>query len=113
LKKLELGLGFESYRRWTDTGTEPVKSANLTVALDEGLVPRVSANLSYDRTDNLENVFEEPFDESTLLSALLSYSLGPGVALSGCYNRAYAYDDRTGVFEPVDSFAVSTAFKFY
>jgi len=112
LKKLELGLGFGSYRRWTGTGTEPVKSARLRVALEEGLVPRVSASLSYDRTDNLENVFKEPFDENTLLAAVLCYSLGPGVILSGRYNRAYVYDDRTGTFEPVDSLCISTAFKF-
>ena len=113
LKKLELGLGFESYRRWTATGTEPVKKGNLTVALEEGLVPRVSASLSYDRTENLENVFKEPFDENTVLAAVLSYSLGPGVVLSGRYNRAYAYDDGTGAFEPVNSFAISTVFKFF
>jgi hypothetical protein len=113
LKKLELGLGYESYTRSTATGTEPVKKGSVYVDLEEGLVPKVSGSARYFREGDLERVFDEPFDGGTVFAAEVSYALVPGTSLSAGYNRASVLNADTGALEPVNSFGLSAVIRFF
>jgi len=112
-KKLELGLGYENYKRVVGTTKEPVQKGNLYVSVYEGLIPKVYGEFSYDRTDNLDNVFKKPFDENTVLEANVVYQLAPMIGLQFSYNRTFQYDDETGDYEPIDSFGITTVFTFF
>ncbi len=111
-KKLELGLGYESYERYTGSSSETVQKGRAYVNVNRGLIPKVFGSLSYDRNAQLENVLDEPFDENTVLKAEVYYELAPGFAISGNLNRTFRYDDETGKNEPIDSFGISTVFMF-
>jgi len=115
LKKLEVGLGYESYKRVASATAEPepVKKGELFVNVNEGLIPKVYGSFSYRRTDNLDTVFEDPFDENTVLDANVVYRLAPIVSLSFSYNGTFRLDDETGTYERIDSFGVTTIFTFF
>jgi hypothetical protein len=113
LDKLELGLGYESYTRSAGASVEPVKKGSVYVDLEEGLVPKLSASARYFREDNLDRVFEEPFDGGTVLAVEASYALLPGTSLSAGYNRTFVMNGDTGVLEPVNSFGLSASIRFF
>jgi hypothetical protein len=113
MHKLELGAEYEDYKRVSGTGEEPVKRGKLYARVHEGLIPRVYGSLSYTRTENLADVFDDPFNEDTVLEGMLTYQLAPVVALRFSYNRTYQYNDETAVFDPVDSFGITTIFTFF
>ena len=111
--KLELGAEYEDYKRVSGSGEEPVKRGRLYARIHEGLIPRVYGSLCYTRTENIEDVFDDPFNEDTLLEGMLTYQFAPSVALRFSYNRTYQYNDETAVFDPVDSFGITTIFTFF
>lgn len=112
-KKLEVGAGYESYQRIKGTEKEPVKKGQLYAEVFEGLIPKVHGSFSYNRTDNLDKVFDEPFDENTVLDANVIYQLSRLIGLSVAYNRTFQYDDETDSYEPIDSFGITTIFTFF
>jgi len=115
LKKLEFGLGYEDYKRVTSATADPetVKKGKLYVNVYEGLIPKVHGSFSYNRIDNLNTVFQEPFDENTVLDANVIYQLARMIALSFSYNRTFKYNDETGIYDPIDSFGITTIFTFF
>jgi len=113
MRKLELGAEYGDYKRVTGTGEEPVKQGRLYARVHEGLIPRIYGSLSYTRTENLDDVFDDPFNEDTVLEGTLTYQLAPVVALRFSYNRTYQYNDEAAVFDPVDSFGITTIFTFF
>jgi len=66
-----------------------------------------------ERIDNLNTVFQEPFDENTVLDANVIYQLARMIALSFSYNRTFKYNDETGIYDPIDSFGITTIFTFF
>ncbi len=113
MRKLELGAEYGDYKRVTGNGEEPVKQGRLYARVHEGLIPRIYGSLSYTRTENLDDVFDDPFNEDTVLEGTLTYQLAPVVALRFSYNRTYQYNDEAAVFDPVDSFGITTIFTFF
>jgi len=113
MKKLELGAEYENYTRVLGTDKEPVKRGKLYARVHEGLIPRVYGSLTYTRTENLDDVFDDPFNEDTVLEGTLTYQIAPVVALRFSYNRTFQYNDETAVFDPVDSFGITTVFTFF
>ena len=112
-KKLRFGLGFENYKK-NQGGTEtPVRKGSMYVDVDKGLIPQVYGQLSYERSDNFENIFKEPFDRNTVLEANIYYELAKGIALSVNYKRTFKYNDETGDYDPIDSFGINTNFTFF
>jgi len=69
--------------------------------------------LSYDRTDNLEDIFKEPFNEDTVLKAEIYYQLASMVALQVNYKRTFKYNETTTDYDPIDSFGINTVFTFF
>jgi len=112
LKKLEFGIGYENYEKVTGSTETTIQKGNAYVNVSKGLVPKVYGGLSYDRSDNLENIFKEPFDENTLLEAKVFYELAPTIALSVHYKRTFRYNDATREYDPIDSFGINTIFSF-
>jgi len=111
-QKLEFGLGYENYEKNAGSSSETIQKGNAYVNVNRGLIPKVFGSLSYDRNAQLENVFNEPFDENTVLKAEVYYELAPGFAFSGNLKRTFRYNDETGENEPIDSFGISTVFMF-
>ncbi len=111
-QKLELGIGYENYEKSTGIGSETVQKGSAYVNVKRGLIPKVFGSLSYDRNAQLENVFNDLFDENTVLKADVYYEIAPGFAFSGILKRTFRYDDETGKNEPVDSVGISTVFMF-
>jgi hypothetical protein len=112
LKKLEIGLGYENYKRVTDGGTEQVDEGQIYVNVMRGLVPKVFGNISYNRSEDFENVLRDPLNENTLLEANVFYELSPNFALSLNVKRTSRFDDKTGKNEPIESYGISTVFMF-
>jgi len=112
LKKLEFGLGYENYEVTTGASTEKVHKGNAYVTLSEGLIPKVSGDITYNRGANFNKVFSDPFDESTLVEINGYYALAPMVSLAGGLKRTYRYNDATGENDPIDSFSITTIFTF-
>jgi hypothetical protein len=118
-EKIELGLGFESYdtTRYSiaesKNVSDSVKKAELYLGIKEGLIPKVYGSFSYKREDNLETVFENPFDNNTLLEAIVVYELATGIALSFDAKRTFRYNDVSGMYEPIDTLSVRTIFTFF
>ena len=115
VKKIEFGLGYENYKRVIDTSADPVPvhKGNIYLNIGQGLIPRVHGSASYDRDENLENVFSEPFDENTTVGAIVVIELSPMIGMSLNYNRAFQFNDQTGNYDPIDSFGINTAFSFF
>ena len=115
LKKLEVGLGYENYKRVTSATEEPepVKKGKLFLVVNEGLIPRTHGSFSYRRQEELENVLDEPFDENTVLDANVVYRLAPLVSLSFSYNRTFQRNEDTGDLDPIDAFGITTIFTFF
>ncbi len=117
-EKLEFGLGYEDYnttRYSIEAGgnvADTVRKADVYLGIKEGLIPKVYGSLSYDRNDNLESVFQQPFDDSTMLEALVVYEIAPGFAFSVNAKRTFQYNDVTRGYDPVDSFGIRTIFSF-
>jgi hypothetical protein len=117
-EKIELGLGLESYNTTrysiaeSKNVNDTVKKADLYLGIKKGLIPRVYGSFSYDREDDLESVFEYPFDSNTMLEAVVVYELAPGVALSFNAKRTFRYNDVSGEYEPIDTLGVKTVFTF-
>lgn len=112
-KKLEFGLGYENYKRNTGSDEVGVNKGKMYVNLGKGLVPKVYGSLSYNRNDELEDIFREPFDENTLLDATVFYELASSIALALSYKRTFQYNDEIAEYEPIDSFGISTHFSFF
>jgi hypothetical protein len=115
LTKLEVGLGYESYKKSASASSapEPVKKGMLFLRMGEGLIPRLHGSLTYRRADELETVLEQPFDENTALDAHVVYQFSPMIGLSLLVNRTYEYDDKAGVYDAVDLIGISTVFTFF
>ncbi|MFW6139717.1 MAG: hypothetical protein ACOC7U_11175, partial [Spirochaetota bacterium] len=107
-EKLDFGLEFKSYTKISGAEETPVKKGSMYVNVAPGLVPKVYGSLSYNRTDKLEDIFQDPFDENTVLVANISYQLAQGIALSVDYKRTFDRED-----QPIDSFGISTHFSFF
>jgi len=112
-KKLEFGLGYENFDKTTGTQTETVRKGTMFVNVEKDLIPKVYGNLSYDRTDNLEDIFKHPFNEDTVLNAEIYYELGAGISLVVNYKRTFKYNDETDEYDPIDSFGMNTVFTFF
>ncbi|RKX96044.1 MAG: hypothetical protein DRP84_02305 [Spirochaetes bacterium] len=112
-KKLEFGLGYENYKKTQDGVETPVRKGSMYVDVEKGLIPKVYGQLTYDRSDNFENIFKEPFDENTVLNADIYYELAKGIALSVNYKRTFKYNDQTDNYDPIDSFGINTNFTFF
>ncbi len=113
LKKLEIGLGYENYKRVTGAGTrQRIDEGQIYVNVMRGLVPKVFGNITYNRSEDFDNVFEDPFNENTLLEANVFYELSPNFALSLNVKRTYQFNDETGNNEPIESYGISTTFMF-
>jgi hypothetical protein len=113
IKKIELGLGYENYKQVVGTETTPVHKGNVYLNIDQGLIPRVHGSASYNRDANLENLFQDPFDENTIVGANVVFELSSMIGLSVNYNRTFQYNDQTGNFDPIDSFGITTVFTFF
>jgi len=113
-QRLEVGLGYENFDRYNQlAGTEKVQKGSMYVNVAEGLVPKVYGNLSYDRTNNLEDIFKEPFNEDTVLKAEVYYQLASSVALQVNYKRTFKYNETIDDYDPIDSFGINTVFTFF
>ena len=112
-QKLKFGLGYENYKKNQEGVETPVRKGSMYVDVDRGLIPKIYGQLTYDRTDNLENVFKNPFDENTVLGADIYYELAKNIALSINYKRTFKYNDETGKYDPIDNFGINTNFVFF
>ncbi|UCB46744.1 MAG: FecR domain-containing protein [Spirochaetota bacterium] len=118
-EKIELGLGFEAYDTTRYSLTESknvrdsVKKADLYLGIKEGLIPKVYGSFSYKREDDLETVFQYPFDSNTMLEAIVVYEIATGVKLSFNAKRTFRYNDVSDMYEPIDSLSVRTIFTFF
>jgi hypothetical protein len=113
LKKIEFGAGYEHYTRVVGTSEEPVNKGNIYINLHEGLIPKVYGSFTYDRKDNLEDVFKQPFNEDAVLNLNVTYQLSPIIALRCDYKRSFQYDDETSDYRPIDNFGITTVFTFF
>jgi hypothetical protein len=113
IKKIEIGAGYENYKQVVGTTTTPVNKGNIYLGIHQGLIPRVYGTASYDRQANLENTFREPFDENTIVGANVIIELSPIIGLSINYDRTFQYNDKTGNYDPIDSFGITTVFTFF
>jgi len=118
-RKVSLGIGFESYTMTRHSIAESkneldtVNRGELSLGIRKGLIPKLSGSVSYRREDNLETIFQQPFDSNTKLEASVTYELAEGVAIAVNAKRAFLYNDVTGQHEPIDTLGVKTVFTFF
>jgi hypothetical protein len=110
--KLATGISYGSYNRYTGSATDNVEEGQIYLRLEEGLVPNTWGQFSYDRGNNVSTIFEEPFDESTLLNLDLFYRVAPSLTMSLAYKRTFRYDDAGLQWIPIDSFGINTMVRF-
>lgn len=118
-RKVSLGIGFETYSTTRHSIAESknvadtVSKGNLSLGIREGLIPRFYGSVSYIREDDLETVFDQPFDSNTRLEANVVYEIATGVALAVDAKRTFRYNDGTGQHEPIDTLGVRTVITFF
>jgi hypothetical protein len=110
--KLAMGLGYGKYTRYTGSSSEKVEEGQIYLRMEEGLVPKIWGQITYDRLDNFGGIFKDPFDESTLLNADIFYQIAPLVTLSLRIKRTYQFDDAAQQWRPIDSFGINTMISF-
>jgi hypothetical protein len=110
--KLTTGLGYGFYNRYTGSSTDKVEEGRIYLRLEEGPVPNVWGQISYDRSDNMDKIFSKPFDESTLLSLNIYYRAAPSLTVSLDFKRSYLYEDEALQWIPINSFGINTMVYF-
>jgi hypothetical protein len=100
-ERLALGMGYSNYKVYTGT-TETVHEGEIFLTLEEGLIPKTWGEITYERSNNFEDIFKEPFNNDTYLNAEIFYQVATMLTLSLRYKKTYG----------MDSFGLNTMISF-